>query len=90
MGSPISEASYVGVQPSATDGDYELTLRDVPADAFWSIPVYNAKGHFEQNIYDKYTVNSVTAQPNPDCSVTVHFVTGQPTAPNSIPVPARN
>ncbi len=86
-GLPTSEASYVGVQPNASDGDYELTLKDVPVDAFWSVSVYNAQGYFEKNAYDRYTVNSVTAQPNPDGSVTVRFVTGPPSAPNSIPVP---
>lgn len=67
---------------------YALTLTDVPVEAFWSISVYNAEGFFEKNPFDRYTVNSVTAAPNADGSVTVRFVTGHPTAPNSIPVPA--
>lgn len=29
----------------------------------------------------------MTAEPDADGSVTVHFVTGEPTEPNSIPVP---
>src|SRR5215204_4081658 len=36
---PTTEAIYVGVEPSRT-GDHELTLKDVPVDAFWSISVY--------------------------------------------------
>lgn len=60
----------------------------MPVDAFWSISVYNAKGFFEKNPHDLYNVNSVTATPNTDGSVTVRFVTGEPTAPNSIPVPS--
>jgi hypothetical protein len=86
-GLPTTEAVYVGVEPDVGPGDYELTLSDVPVDAFWSVSVYNAEGFFEKNPYDAYTVNSVTGTPNADGSVTVRFVTGEPTAPNSIPVP---
>ena len=85
-GLPTTETVYVGVQPSGS-GDHELTLKDVPVDAFWSISVYNANGFFEKNPSDLYTVNSVTSIPNADGSVTIRFVTGEPTEPNSIPVP---
>jgi hypothetical protein len=86
-GLPTTEAAYVGVFPQLGPGDYELTLSDVPVDAFWSISVYNAEGFFQKNQWDRYTVNSVTAVPDADGSVTVRFVTGEPTEPNSIPVP---
>jgi hypothetical protein len=86
-GLPTTEAAYVGVDPGAVSGDRQLTLTDVPVDAFWSISVYNARGFFEKNAYDRYTVNSLTAIPDSDGSVTVRFVTGEPTTPNSIPVP---
>lgn len=86
-GLPSSEASYIGVDPGLPPGNYELTLRDVPVDAFWSVSVYNAEGFFEANPHGRYTVNSVTGTPNDDGSVTVRFVDGEPTAPNSIPVP---
>lgn len=86
-GLPTSEAAYVGVAPTDGPGDYELTLSDVPVDAFWSISVYNADGFFEKNAWDRYTVNSVTATPDADGLVTVGFVAGEPTEPNSIPVP---
>lgn len=86
-GLPTTEAAYVGVQPETKHGDSELTLKDVPVDAFWSISVYNARGYFEKNEYGVYTINSVTATPNADGSYTVRFVTGEPTKPNSIPVP---
>ena len=87
-GLPTTEAAYVGVDPGAVSGDWELTLADVPVDAFWSISVYNARGFFAKNDDELYTVNSLTAVPNADGSVTVRFVTGEPKAPNSIPVPA--
>lgn len=86
-GLPTAEAVYVGVDPDTRAGDQELTLADVPVDAFWSVSVYNAEGYFEKNPWDRYTVNSVTAAPNADGSVTVRFVTGEPVEPNSIPVP---
>lgn len=86
-GLPTTEAAYVGLAPNDGPGDYELTLSDVPVDAFWSVSVYNAEGFFEKNTWDRYTVNSVTATPDADGSVTVRFVTGEPTEPNSIPVP---
>lgn len=86
-GLPSTEAAYVGVDPNLPPGNYELTFRDVPVDAFWSVSVYNAEGFFEPNASGRYTVNSVTGVPNDDGSVTVRFVDGEPTAPNSIPVP---
>lgn len=88
-GLPTTEAAYVGVLPGDGPGDYELTLADVPVDAFWSVSVYNAEGYFEKNASDRYTLNSVTAVPDADGSVTVQFVTGEPEGANAIPVPAQ-
>ncbi len=48
-------------------------MSDVPVDGFWSISVYNADGYFEPNDRDRYSVNNLTATPNADGSVTVHF-----------------
>ena len=48
-------------------------MRDVPVDGFWSISVYDADGFFEPNDRSAYSVNSITATPNADGSVTVHF-----------------
>jgi hypothetical protein len=47
-----------------------LTLKDVPAKAFWSITVYDAEGYPQGDIYN---VNSQFAVPNEDASVTIHF-----------------
>jgi hypothetical protein len=73
-GLPTSEATYIGVGPNVPPGDYELVFKDVPVEAFWSVSVYNARGFFEPNDKDLYTVNSVTGEPNADGSVTVRFV----------------
>ena len=74
-GNPDKEAKYINMNIPNNDGKqlYKLTVKDVPVDGFWSISVYNAKGYFEQNPYNAYSVNNITAQKNPDGSVTVQF-----------------
>jgi len=84
-GLPDQEASYIGVDPKLPMGEYKLTVRDVPVDGFWSISVYNADGYFEPNDRNAYNVNNITATPNDDGSVTVHFG-GADDLPNMIPI----
>jgi hypothetical protein len=45
----------------------------VPVDGFWSISVYNAKGYFEKNDLDAYSLSNLTEKLNPDGSLTVQF-----------------
>ncbi len=45
----------------------------MPVDGFWSISVYNAKGFFEKNALDSYSLNNLTAKPNRDGSFRVQF-----------------
>ncbi len=73
-GLPTSEATYIGVDPNVPPGDYELVFKDVPVEAFWSVSVYNARGFFEPNEKNLYTINSVTGERNADGSVTVRFI----------------
>jgi hypothetical protein len=47
-----------------------LTLKDVPAGAFWSVTVYDAEG-FPQG--DSYNINSAFAVADEDGSYTIHF-----------------
>ena len=84
-GLPDREARYIGVEPRLPVGEYSLTVRDVPVDGFWSISVYNAGGYFEPNDLNAYSVNDLTATPNDDGSVTVHFG-GDNDRPNLIPI----
>lgn len=84
-GLPDQEASYIGVEPRLPTGEYKLTVRDVPVDGFWSISVYNADGFFEPNEQEAYSVNNITATPNDDGSITVHFG-GDDDRPNLIPI----
>lgn len=73
-GLPTSEAAYVGAEPNVEVGDYQMSFRDIPVDAFWSVSVYNSQGFFEPNPHGLYSVNSVTAERDEDGSVTVRFV----------------
>ena len=50
-----------------------LTARDVPVRAFWSVIAYDANGYIPQNDTGIYSYNSVTAEPNADGSITIHF-----------------
>ena len=74
-GNPREAAVYVSVVPKANDGKtvHRLTVGSVPVDGFWSISVYNAQGFFEKNALDSYSLNSLSAKPNKDGSITVQF-----------------
>ena len=85
-GLPSSEATYIGVDPRLPLAQYELTVRDVPVDGFWSISVYNAQGFFEPNARGAYTVNDITAVKNEDGSTTVRFGDYPEGTPNAIPI----
>jgi hypothetical protein len=85
-GLPEEEAYYVNVNPGLPVGDYSLTVRDVPFDGFWSISLYNADGYFQANDRGAYSVNNLTATPNDDGSVTVHFGGCDDERPNCLPI----
>lgn len=86
-GNPRTAALYAGSTPKENDGKtpYTLTLKDVPVDGFWSVSVYNKAGFFEENALNAYTLNNVTAKPNADGSVTIHFG-GDEKAGNYLPI----
>ena len=71
-GLPSGEATYVNVDPGLPPGEYQLTVREVPVDGFWSISLYNADGYFDDD-GSAVSVNDLTAERDPDGSVTVHF-----------------
>jgi hypothetical protein len=86
-GLPDREARYVAAEPGLpAAGAYRVTVRDVPVDGFWSISVYNADGFFEPNDLGAYSVNNLTATPNDDGSVTVHFGGCDDGRPNCLPI----
>jgi hypothetical protein len=85
-GLPDREAVYVNVNPGLPAGEYQLTVRDVPVDGFWSISLYNADGYFEPNDRGAYSVNNLTAVRDRDGSVTIHFGGCDDGRPNCLPI----
>jgi hypothetical protein len=86
-GNPQTDALYAGGTPKANDGKtpHRMTLKDVPVDGFWSVSVYNKAGFFEPNAKNAYTFNNVTARPDANGSVTIHFG-GDESAANYLPI----
>jgi hypothetical protein len=86
-GNPQKDAKYVNVIPKMNDGKtaYVLNVKNVPVDGFWSISLYNAKGYFQKNKYNSYSVNNITGTKNKDDSITIHFG-GDPKQSNYLPI----
>ena len=80
------QAYYLNVEPGLPIGKYELTIADVPDDASWSITAYAKNGSRERDDLSMYNVNSLTASPNGDGSVTVHFGASDDDCPNCLPI----
>jgi hypothetical protein len=87
-GNPPYAATYLSFYPKANSGKtvHKLTLKDVPVDGFWSISVYNAKGFFEKNGLNAYSLNNLTAKPNADGSFTIQFGGCRRDTPNCLPI----
>lgn len=87
-GLPDAEASYLNIDPRLPRGRYTMTFgADVPADAFWSLSVYNAAGYFEPDASGLTNVNSVFAEKNADGTTTIHLGDWSEGTPNRIPLP---
>lgn len=67
-GLPESAAYYVVEADPTPVGSYTMTLDDVPVDGFWSVTIYNRDGFLEPNPYSSYSLNNLTAVPEPDGS----------------------
>ncbi|WP_407923290.1 DUF1254 domain-containing protein [Cupriavidus agavae] len=74
-GNPDKDAQYLNVTPRQNDGKtvYRLRVKQVPVDGFWSVSVYNAKGYFEKNPANAYTINNLTAKRDTDGSIRIQF-----------------
>ena len=87
-GNPEKDALYLNVTPSKNDGTtvHRLIVGKVPVDAFWSISVYNAEGHFQKNTFDAYALNNITAKKEADGTVPVQFGGCDGKIPNCLPI----
>lgn len=87
-GNPPTAAIYQSVFPKENDGKtlHRLTVKDVPVDGFWSISVYNARGFFEKNELDAYSLNNLTARHDPDGTITIQFGACDESIPNCLPI----
>ena len=85
---PDKDAIYLNVNPEQNDGKsvYQLTVKEVPVEAFWSISVYNREGYYEPNDENAYTVNSVTGVKNDSGEMVIQFGDCGDAVPNCLPV----
>ena len=83
------DALYLNVTPAHNDGKtiYKLNVKDVPVDGFWSISVYDDKGHFVANPQNAYSLNNLTAKPAGDGSFAIQFGGCDGEIPNCLPTP---
>jgi hypothetical protein len=74
-GNPDKDATYLSIAPRLNDGKtvHRLSVKDVPVEGFWSVSVYSAKGYFEPNERNAYTLNNITAKKSADGSVDIQF-----------------
>lgn len=87
-GNPRSAADYQSYYPPQNDGKgvYRLTLKDVPVDGFWSVSLYNDKGFFQKNALGAYSLNNLTATPDPSGAVVIQFGGCDKAVPNCLPI----
>jgi len=88
-GNPEDEAITLNVTPTHNDGKtvYRLRVKDVPVDGFWSISVYDDRGHFVPNPQNAYSLNNLTAKPGEDGSYAIQFGGCDGKIPNCLPTP---
>ena len=87
-GNPRKDAIYLNFTPPRNDGKtvYNLKVKDVPVDGFWSISLYNAAGYFEKNALGAYSLNNITATRSADGTVDIQFGGCDGKLPNCLPI----
>jgi hypothetical protein len=85
---PDKDAVYLNVFPDRNDGKtpYQLTVKDVPVDAFWSVTAYTADGYFKPNDLNSYSINSITGKKGEQGAITIQFGDCDKDTPNCLPV----
>jgi len=86
-GNPDKDATYLSFAPAKNDGTtvYQLSVKDVPVDGFWSVTVYNAEGYLQKNEYDAYSINNITAKKTAEGAVDIQFGGCDGKVPNCLP-----
>jgi hypothetical protein len=87
-GNPEKDALYLPITPARNDGStiYELMVRDIPVDGFWSLTVYNGEGYLQPNQYNAYSVNNITAKRSADGTINIQFGGCDGNIPNCLPI----
>jgi len=85
-GLPEYEATYISVDENLPVEEYQLRLKDVPVDSFWSVSLYNAAGYFEENALGVNSINSLTATPDADGGFTIRFGVHLDGVANALPI----
>jgi len=87
-GNPDKDAIYLNVTPPKNDGTtiYRLSVKNVPVQAFWSVSVYDARGYYEKNPFNAYTLNNLTAKKSDDGSIAIQFGGCDGKIPNCLPI----
>lgn len=85
---PSYAATYITGYPEQNDGQtvYQMVLKDVPVQGFWSVSVYNKDGYFEQNDQEAYSVNGTTGHSTSDGRYVVQFGGCTGSIPNCLPI----
>lgn len=88
-GLPKEEAVYAVEDVENNDGTpHAVTIKDVPVDAFWSVTVYNSEGFLEKNDRDAYSFNNISAKPDENGAITIHFGGCEDDRVNCLPISA--
>lgn len=87
-GLPAANALYLIESVDENDGltPHVVVLKEMPVNAFWSITVYNEEGYLEANELGRNSLNSYSAKPDEDGSITIHFG-GEQDLINHLPIP---
>lgn len=76
--------------PPRNDGKtvYRLVVENVPVDAFWPVSPYNARGYFEKNSSNAYSISDLTAKKGAHRTIAIEFGGCDDHVENCLPIVA--